>query len=276
MLLHPLHQPVHVKALFLDKQDMGKLQNLFRRVIKILAFAGQAAHLGQRGHAHIIVVQPDAVGHRTVAGERAVAEPFLFGADIIEADVNQRPEIAAGAGLLGFEERRRHRPAIIQCGGLEQVPQRIGRTAFGRGRGLNMFGDQAQGVQAFGGKVLEARVARRLAGEQHPGVGDAPFVADQVKVARHERQPFGKLGQVGHAFLRIGVEHRDRAGGVQIIHHASEHGGDLGDRRRSIRNGIIGLEPAETSTPRLEVAGAVWARAACGHASIAHIGKDRE
>lgn len=76
------------------------MQNLFRGVVKILSFASQAAHLGQRGHAHIIVVQPDAVGQGTVARERAVGEAFLFGRDIIDADVNQRPVIAADAGLF--------------------------------------------------------------------------------------------------------------------------------------------------------------------------------
>ena len=207
--------------------------------------AGEAAHLGQCGHAHVIVVQPDAVGHGTVAGQGAVGKAFLPGGDIIDADVNERPEIAAHPGLLRFEEGGGHRAAIVQGGRFEEVLQGIGLGAFGGGRGLDVFGDQAQSPKAFGGEVLETRVAGRLGGQEHSGVSDAPFVTDEAKVARREAHPPGKPGQVGDALLCVGVQDGDGAGGVQVIHHAPEHGGDVGDRGRSVRDGIIGLEPAE-------------------------------
>ena len=76
--VHLLDPAVPVEILFLEEHPARELQDLLHGIVEILLLAGERAHLGQRRHAHVEIVEPERFRQRAAAGERAVAEALLL------------------------------------------------------------------------------------------------------------------------------------------------------------------------------------------------------
>ena len=171
--LHPLHPAVHEEPLLAVEHPAGELQDLLHRVVVVPPLAGELPHLRERGHAHVEVVEPERVRLRPVAGQRPVGQPELLRADEADEVVDHRPEVRGDARARGLDHRRAQRARVVERARLQHRAEGTVRD----GVRPVVVGERGDESEAPGHVVLEGRVARRLRGEQHAGVHDAPLVA---------------------------------------------------------------------------------------------------
>ena len=75
---------MHVHAFLPVEHAGGKLQHLPDGVVEIAALTREFPHLGERGNAHVHVVQPERLRLRTGARQRAIGQAELFLGDMVD------------------------------------------------------------------------------------------------------------------------------------------------------------------------------------------------
>src|SRR5215813_4875270 len=96
------------------EHSLGKTENLPACLVIIFLFTGKLSHLRESRNTHEEIVEPHSIGLRTVARERSVFQPVLLVHDVIDADIDQRPDVSLRAGAFRLYHRGGHRAGIIE------------------------------------------------------------------------------------------------------------------------------------------------------------------
>ena len=225
---------VQVEAPLPVEHAGGKLEHLPHGVVVIAALAREFSHLGQRGNAHVHVVQPQRLRLRVVPGQRAVGETELPVTDVLHVGVDHGHQVRTHAGPARLDQRRAHGAGIVERRGGDQVPElkaahlggrghgagHVGRGRAGGGEiGLILQADERQPVgnelESPHGEGGEACVAGDLARQQHGRIGHAFLVADQreeVVLAPIQHGVGIGFAEIGDFRARPAVDDPHRAG----------------------------------------------------------------
>ncbi len=190
------------QAVLLVVQVLGHGQNVRGGIVEPGFVAGQVAHLGQRGNAHVHVIGPQRRRLRTLAREGAVGQPVLLLLHVAAAGVDHVLEVGTDLGKARAHQRCAHRAAVVERHRLQETGEAVGA---------------AQLELVFLGAEIRLAVLEELEmAARHVGI---------ALVAGH----FGRLDQAGmnHAHL---VDHQTKIVGRRLEHGAGDRFFQVGDR----------------------------------------------
>ena len=127
VLVHAPDPAMHKETLLLVEHAIGKLNNLFDRIVIIFLFSGKLAHLGQCRYPHKKIIQPERIGLRTISCKGPILETELLMGDVVQVTLNHWFEISIETLTLQFDHGGTKGTAIIQClrmkGTVHHVPK---------------------------------------------------------------------------------------------------------------------------------------------------------
>ncbi len=220
--VHPLEPGVVVQPPRLVEQQRREPEHLSGRIVVVGPFAGQVPHLREERHAHVEVVHPDRDRPWTRAGQRAIRHAAHLARDEICHDIDGLPVPGIAFLLVGLDQRRADRAAVVQLAHVEQVAQAPALRAELPRLGAEVVEVPKDEVEHAQGVRLIAEVAGDVGHVQHArerhAVGVRPVV--ELAVAVVDPRALDRAGQVRHHLAARGVDDLARGGPLVVLAHA--------------------------------------------------------
>ena len=148
---------------------------------------------------------------------------------------------AGDARARGLDHRRAQGARVVEGARLQDRAEGAVRDRV-RPVVVGQRGDESE---APGHVVLEGRVARRLRGEQHAGVDDAPLVARHAEGPGLDDGLGAGLREVGEGLAGRAVHDPGRRLRLEVAADALEHLGDLLGRGGAVGDRVVGLQQVQ-------------------------------
>ena len=148
---------------------------------------------------------------------------------------------AGDARARGLDHRRAQRARVVERTRL----QHRAKGTVGHGVRPVVVGQRRDESETPGHVVLEGRVARRLRGEQHAGVDDAPLVARHAEGPGLDDGLGAGLREVGEGLAGRAVHDPGRRLCLEVAADALEHLGDLLGRGGAVGDRVVGLQQVQ-------------------------------
>ena len=245
MHVHARREPVHEQARVLPEHPVGELADLPGAFVEVPGVTGQRAHLRERGHAHVQIVEPQRARQWPVPRQGTVRQPELLRHDVVDVVVDDGTQVARHARARGLDHRRAHRSGIVEGTGLEHRVQGPTLARMRRQPRAIDRGEVGNQLHARGHVLAKRPVSRGLRGEHHPRVGDAPLVADHAEGAGLEDRVGVDPRGVGDGLPARLVHQPCGRVGVEVRPDAFEHLGHLRHTRRPVRHRVVRLQEVQ-------------------------------